>query len=732
MTGNPFAADIFPDGLPVQNAPAGLHGAALSDLKNLVERAGQRLQSPRAEEGGGTVVLLRALRAGFGKSHLLARLAAELSDRAFVVAVPFDREREVLWSALLWQVLETFHQGRAGSLSLLDLVTRRLFAILNQRMIVAKLIPCAHPRESLDALEQRFVELFDFSNPSQPVARWFAEHFERLMPFSAKAAAEIAGLSMDSAAHWLRVLIAYAQGDTEGESVRWEALRWSVLQPSAPAVSHGGMNLIAAGLTGEAGARERVTEFCRLAAAVRPVVLVFDELDLFHGQQEAIQRIAGFIAELRRLLSRAVQVLSVNQDLWQQTFLPALPSAIEDRLTGSQITLGTVHRTEAEQLIRGRLRHAGIEESAVTAFLQKLNLSAYFAQEAGRLVSPRSILRFAATVWEEFERTGTRRAAAAESEYRPQPFLEIPELISPPSVALKVEDASAFRIPEAVPGPLPEHADATPPAVQAPAAEAGDPAFARLRETLQRLLTPPATEPPLPSPPAAGSRPPFLSGVILPDPAAQTPLVHPAPAPRPQPPTPEAILVHRFQQLRTHFLTAPWLSVDQDRLFHLLRIAGRRLAVVKWSEHPLPGSPGQSAGAWVKPGGEILFGSEPYEDKTYWSALVHFARRRSGHGYNGHDAGAGTSACRLVVFSAAKAPVNLAAWMPPDEIIDARTHFLDVLPVDQSGLATLYAADELMRDAARGTLHVSEEQTFAALVPHLETLWRRVLSPAPA
>jgi hypothetical protein len=155
MIGNPFAADIFPDGLPVAGSPTGVHAAAYAELKHLVDRASHRLQTPRAEDGGGTVVLLRAARAGFGKSHLLARLGAELSHRAFVVAVPFDREREAQWSALLWQVLETFHQGRAEKLTLLDLVTRRLFAIINQRLIVEKIIPCAHPGESLEALERR-------------------------------------------------------------------------------------------------------------------------------------------------------------------------------------------------------------------------------------------------------------------------------------------------------------------------------------------------------------------------------------------------------------------------------------------------------------------------------------------------------------------------------------------------------------------------------------------------
>jgi len=728
MTGNPFSADIFPDGLPVTAGPAGLHAPAIGELRSMVERAGQRLQMERADDGGGTVVLLRAPRAGFGKSHLLARLAAEMGERAFVVPVPFDREREVLWSALLWQVLESFHHGRAGAISLLDLVTRRTFALVNQRMIVERHIPCAHPQEALAGLEARFVELFDFSDPGQPVARWFAEHFERLVPVASRVAGHISGLSAEAAAHWLRILCAYAQGRKDGETVRWEGLRWSVLQPSSPPVAHGGMSIVSEGLTGEAGARERVVEFFRMAAAVRPLVLVFDELDLFYEQRESVQRIAGCITELRRLLSRTVQVLSVNQDLWQQTFLKSVPSAIEDRLTGNQITLGTMQRAEAEQLIRTRLSHAGLSEVVASAFLHRLNLAGYFAQEAGRLVSPRAVLRHAAAAWEDFERSATAHHAAPAEVYAPPPFLDIPDMPEPPPAALTVEYAPFLRFPPEPPAIHPP-APSGEPAVKAMPEE--DPAFSRLRETLQRLLTPLPPEDDLAAPPPGvkEARQPLVSGVILPDPPPPAlPLPHPPRAPAPeQPRPPDAALQRRFQQLRSHFLTAPWLSVDQDRLFHLLKATGRRLAVMQWVDHPLPGSPGQTAGAWDGPDGEVLFGSEPYEDRTYWSALMHYARERSGHGYaarvNGHHPS------RLVVFSASKAPVNLTAWMSPDEIIDARTRFLDVQTVDQSMLATLYAADELMREAARGQHGVNPEEVFAALVPHLEFLWKRAARP---
>ncbi|HWB07416.1 MAG TPA: hypothetical protein VG796_30610 [Verrucomicrobiales bacterium] len=715
MNGNPFAADIYPDGTPPEKGAAVLHANAVRDLQRLVEHAGKRAQTGSGAEGGGTVVLLRAPRAGFGKSHLLARVAAELRDRAFVVPVTFDREREVQWSAVLWQILETFHQGRARDLSLLDLVTRRIFAILNQRMIIEKQVPCAHPKEALEALEQRFVELFDFANASQPVARWFTENFERLVPFASRATSQITGISPEASTHWLRVLCAYAQGRVDGETVRWESLRWSVLEPSGPAISQGGMNLVSAGSTGEAGARERLVEFCRLAAGVRPLVLVFDDLDLFHQLPEPVQRIAGVITELRRLLSRAVQVLSVNQDLWAQTFLKALPSAIEDRLTGNQITLGTTNRDEAAQIIRSRLVHTGYSEVVISAFFHRLNLSAYFSQEAGRLVSPRALLRHAALVWEDFEQSAAAHAAAAATPAAPIP--EIPDIPSAPTVPMKVADAGMYRTSP----PKPEEEQEGEPA--------GDPAFARLRDTLQRLLTPMRAEEPLtPQAPFVPQfEKPVSSGVILADPAPAENAEYRRPASTVATLSPDAILQRRFQQLRSHFLTAPWLAVDQERLFHLLKIAGRRLAVVKWVDHPLPGSPGQSAGAWMGPDGETIFGSEPYEDRTYWSSLVHFVRERSGFGFSA-PALKGVL-CRLVVFSAAKAPVNLSSWMPQDEIIDARTHFLDVQSVDQPLLATLYAADEMMRDADRGTLGVSHDETFAMLMPHLEFLWRQITRP---
>ena len=82
-----------------------------------------------------------------------------------------------------------------------------------------------------------------------------------------------------------------------------------------------------------------------------------------------------------------------------------------------------------------------------------------------------------------------------------------------------------------------------------------------------------------------------------------------------------------------------------------------------------------------------------------------------------------------MVFSSSQAPVNLTAWMRPDEIVHARARFLDIQTVDHPTLAVLYAADEVLHEAESGRLNVPVADAFQALVPHIDFLWRRVTRP---
>ncbi len=153
-----------------------------------------------------------------------------------------------------------------------------------------------------------------------------------------------------------------------------------------------------------------------------------------------------------------------------------------------------------------------------------------------------------------------------------------------------------------------------------------------------------------------------------------------------------------------------------------MKLSGQRLALVRFLETGLPGLPGAIAGVWQSPDAEILFGSEPYEDRTYWAALIDFARQRSTY----------VPGSRLVLFSSASAPVNLGVWMDQDEIVAARGHFLDLQTLDHPGLAALYATDEVLRECERGALPLGSADAFSAMAPQLESLWKKLTRPIPA
>ena len=196
---NPFSEDIFPDGDPATASSLTLHHDAEERLEELLAEAAQ--QPPGAvRHGNGRVILLKAPRAGYGKSHLLSRLQIANPLAFFVVPLEFDPGETLSWKSLLDQVFQILHQpGNAGAPAPLDLVARRTFAMANAGMIRAGKIPCGEPETAAVSLEQRFAELFDFTNPEQEVARWFQENFERLLPVSSSLVSEETGLSEASA-----------------------------------------------------------------------------------------------------------------------------------------------------------------------------------------------------------------------------------------------------------------------------------------------------------------------------------------------------------------------------------------------------------------------------------------------------------------------------------------------------------------------------------------------------
>jgi hypothetical protein len=203
--------------------------------------------------------------------------------------------------------------------------------------------------------------------------------------------------------------------------------------------------------------------------------------------------------------------------------------------------------------------------------------------------------------------------------------------------------------------------------------------------------------------------------------AAEALVTAPEPLPPVDHPRPAPSAPLSFHQLRNQLLSGPPLPADPDRLFQLVREIGRSLAVLSWHEETLADSPGQRCGAWISPDAEIWFGGEPCADHAYWTSLISHVRSRSL---------SQNQPVRLAIFSTPLQPVPLRSWMAPDEIIAARSQFLEIHNLDQVELASLGAAHALLSPAG-GSLPDAKASLFAATAPHISFLWKNLTRRQP-
>lgn len=794
--GNPFLSDLAPaESLP-ERETVPLHPAALEDLEQTLHWA--RLESPEAAgRGHGQTVLLRAPRAGFGKSHLLARLRGRAeAGESWVARVYFDPENGAGWRMALAQVLEDWHRPAAGGMgsppgmeagspTVLDLLGRRIFSVMTASLIREGRVPCADAERTAADVERDFTEMFDFADPAgQPMAGWFQENFEMLLAAALPRLRALTGLPDAGLRSWIRALCGYAQGGAERDPRRLDTLHWALRQPVAEEPERGGSGAEWGAMAGsqwltavtedEGFFRRMLTGLCRLAAVCRPLVVMLDHLDGFYTNSSGLLKLGRLLSDWRQLSGRTVLVLSVNEDLWANGFQKALPSALEDRINNWEISLGGISLLEAEALVRSRLVESRVPPAVAAGFWASLNLAglARTGEFGNQPLSPRAVLRHAARQWREYWRpAGSGQMPVSPSATMPG-AMPMPGNITPPNPqtgygppALTPLPRPAWTAPAgtsfppfpASQGPAPQapppmawpQQNAWPqPAAWAPPAPA--PSLSRPPQPQsawpQSMPPPPAwpippepawssVPPPSMTPQAGWSPHPFHGQhAVHENPAAGSPALppltsafqqHPAapwPLPPASPPKPESrqtTIAPRFRELRDYFLSAHPPQPDQDRLSRLVKTSGQGLqAVVRYEEFPLPGS-GRKVAVWQSPDGEILFGTEPHDDRAYWTTLLAFARQRVHLGIG----------VRLVVFSAAAAPVNLAAWLPQDEIVAARARFLDVLTLDPTETATLHAAEQILREAACGALPLSPVEAFSAMEPHLDFWWKRLMRP---
>lgn len=296
----------------------------------------------------GRSIMLRAPRAGFGKTYALEAVRQRLAgSHEFIPLRPVDTRDLDSRAAVEDALRRLTRQLPAGNgVTVLDLHARCLLAHALQPLVRSGEVPCQDREAALAALRERPVETFDFHHPQAVTAHWTRENFEILGPRLSLEISRTTQSPLNQVAQWLAALFRYAATAPENP-VRAGTL----IQAMAAKASVDSLGTLLA-----------------LISCFQRVVLVLDDLEGLHGNVEAARRAAAFVTALRQEAPRADAVLSLNHDVWESAFVPALSGGLRDRLSEIVIRFEPLSDATLRALLDSRLAGRGEE------ILRRLNL----------------------------------------------------------------------------------------------------------------------------------------------------------------------------------------------------------------------------------------------------------------------------------------------------------------------------------------------------------------------
>ena len=200
---DPFATRFEVFGREHKHTVEGINRPAFEKLSSLLDvRAG----------GDGRVVLLRAPRAGYGKTSILQRLAADFAESHHFVRVSLVSGRTTDAVHVLEYVLQALCQVLPDSTTLtrLDLLARRILALGLEPLVASGEVPCQDREGALLALREEPAETFDFHHDRAVTAHWTKSNFEILGPRMAAELASRSGASLREASYWVELLFRFA------------------------------------------------------------------------------------------------------------------------------------------------------------------------------------------------------------------------------------------------------------------------------------------------------------------------------------------------------------------------------------------------------------------------------------------------------------------------------------------------------------------------------------------
>jgi hypothetical protein len=290
-------------------------------------------------EKPGRCILLRAPRAGHGKTHLLSRVQHHLGASHEFIPLHAAFGCQIDASTVIDDTLRRLLRPlpASGGLCVLDLVARRLFATALQPLVGSGEVPCQDREGALAALRTRPIETFDFHHPNAVTAHWARENFEILGQLSQRCSLPIREVSF-----WVEVLFRFAATPVENPA-RLKALSEAVHT----------------GSVADSVVMERLEALLGMIAQLMRVVLVADDLEGFSTDETAALRLAAFLGSLRQSVERLDVILSLNQDIWESAFIPRLSGGLADRLSEVVVELPPLTEDDMVSLLESRVPGLG-------------------------------------------------------------------------------------------------------------------------------------------------------------------------------------------------------------------------------------------------------------------------------------------------------------------------------------------------------------------------------------
>jgi hypothetical protein len=311
------------------------HAAAVNRLA--YQALGEALNVPL--EHRGRCLLLRAPRAGCGKTHLLSHIQQQLRAShellPLQVAAGARITAATVTDAMLRQLTRLV--PAAGAVCALDLIVRRLFSLALQPLVSSGEVPCLDRDGTLASLCERPLETFDFHHPDALSAHWTRDNFGVLGPRLSLTLAQLTDCAPHAVNFWVDALFRFAVAPVD-QPARIEQLFQTAMTECC----------------GAGAAMERMAALLALVGLLRRVVLVADDVDGLAADVPAALHLASFLSSLRHSSERLDVILSLNRDVWESAFAPLRSSALSARLTELVIELEPLSDEERVALLEAR------------------------------------------------------------------------------------------------------------------------------------------------------------------------------------------------------------------------------------------------------------------------------------------------------------------------------------------------------------------------------------------